>query len=33
MAEQALASGSPADNPRMPSAEQVEQLYTGVFGR
>lgn len=31
MAEQALASGSPANNPRVPSAEQIEQLYRSVF--
>ena len=27
MAEQALASGSPNNNPRVPSAEDITQLY------
>jgi alcohol dehydrogenase class IV len=27
MALQALASGSPANNPRIPTAEEIEQLY------
>ncbi|SDS17371.1 iron-containing alcohol dehydrogenase [Agrococcus carbonis] len=31
MAQQALASGSPANNPRVPTAEQVEQLYHAVY--
>lgn len=31
MAEQALASGSPANNPREPSRAQVEQLYGQLF--
>jgi alcohol dehydrogenase class IV len=31
MAEQAIASGSPANNPRVPSAEEVEQLYRAVW--
>ncbi|WP_331773211.1 iron-containing alcohol dehydrogenase (plasmid) [Embleya sp. NBC_00888] len=33
MAEQALASGSPANNPRIPSAPEIEQLYTDVFAK
>ncbi|BFM18093.1 iron-containing alcohol dehydrogenase [Maricurvus nonylphenolicus] len=32
MAEQALASGSPGNNPRVPSAEDVIELYTQVWG-
>lgn len=32
MAEQALASGSPANNPRVPTAEEVVELYHAVFG-
>lgn len=32
MAEQALASGSPADNPRVPTAEEVVELYHSVYG-
>lgn len=31
MAEQALASGSPANNPRVPSAEEIESLYASVY--
>lgn len=31
MAQQALASGSPANNPRVPTAEQVEQLYRAIY--
>lgn len=31
MAQQALASGSPNNNPRVPTAEQVEQLYHAVY--
>lgn len=31
MAQQALASGSPANNPRVPTAEQVEQLYYAIY--
>ncbi|TFD02800.1 hypothetical protein [Cryobacterium sp. TMT1-66-1] len=31
MATQALASGSPDNNPRVPSAEQIEQLYQAVY--
>lgn len=32
MAEQALASGSPANNPRVPSAEEIVALYRAAFG-
>jgi alcohol dehydrogenase class IV len=32
MAAQALASGSPQNNPRVPSAEEIEQLYREVWG-
>ena len=32
MAAQALASGSPANNPRVPSAEEMVGLYARVFG-
>jgi alcohol dehydrogenase class IV len=31
MAQQALASGSPNNNPRVPTAEQVEQLYHAMY--
>jgi alcohol dehydrogenase class IV len=31
MAEQALASGSPANNPRVPNAEEIVALYRVVF--
>ncbi|WP_017612067.1 iron-containing alcohol dehydrogenase [Nocardiopsis salina] len=31
MAEQALASGSPANNPRVPSADEIESLYASVY--
>lgn len=31
MAEQALASGSPANNPRVPDAEQVVELYQAIY--
>jgi alcohol dehydrogenase class IV len=31
MARQALASGSPANNPRAPSAEEIEELYRRVW--
>ncbi|RWR25000.1 iron-containing alcohol dehydrogenase [Agrococcus lahaulensis] len=31
MAQQALASGSPSNNPRVPTAEQVEQLYRAIY--
>lgn len=32
MAEQALASGSPANNPRVPSTEEIVELYHAVYG-
>lgn len=32
MARQALASGSPANNPRLADAAEIEALYAGVFG-
>ncbi len=32
MAEQALASGSPGNNPRVPSVEEMVELYTQVWG-
>lgn len=32
MAEQALASGSPANNPRVPTAEEIVELYHAVYG-
>ncbi|WP_018156779.1 iron-containing alcohol dehydrogenase [Demetria terragena] len=32
MAEQALASGSPGNNPRVPSAEEIVSIYTAIFG-
>ena len=32
MAAQALASGSPGNNPRVPSAEEIEELYREVWG-
>ncbi len=32
MAEQALASGSPANNPAVPTAAQIEDLYARVYG-
>ncbi len=32
MAEQALASGSPANNPRVPDATQIMALYTEAYG-
>lgn len=31
MAEQAIASGSPANNPRVPTVEQIEELYRDVW--
>jgi alcohol dehydrogenase class IV len=31
MAKQALASGSPANNPRVPTAEEIEELYRAVW--
>ncbi|MFN3469209.1 MAG: iron-containing alcohol dehydrogenase [Novosphingobium sp.] len=32
MARQAIASGSPANNPRVPAAAEIEQLYAEVYG-
>lgn len=32
MAEQALASGSPANNPRLASEADIEALYRKVWG-
>lgn len=31
MSEQALASGSPANNPRVPSAEEIAHLYSQIY--
>jgi alcohol dehydrogenase class IV len=31
MASQALASGSPANNPRVPSATEIEALYRRAY--
>jgi alcohol dehydrogenase class IV len=31
MAEQALASGSPGNNPKVPSAEEIATLYEGIY--
>ena len=31
MAEQALASGSPANNPRVPTADEIIELYQKVY--
>lgn len=31
MAQQALASGSPANNPRVPVADEIEALYRQVY--
>lgn len=32
MAGQALASGSPGNNPRVPSAEEIQDLYGQAYG-
>jgi alcohol dehydrogenase class IV len=32
MVEQAIASGSPANNPRVPTAKEITELYVQVFG-
>jgi alcohol dehydrogenase class IV len=32
MAQQALGSGSPANNPLIPNAEQIAALYDTVWG-
>jgi alcohol dehydrogenase len=31
MAQQALASGSPGNNPRVPSVEEIVELYTRCY--
>jgi alcohol dehydrogenase len=31
MAEQALASGSPSNNPLVPDVEQIVELYSSVY--
>ena len=31
MAQQALASGSPGNNPRLPSEEEIEALYLQIW--
>jgi alcohol dehydrogenase len=31
MTQQALASGSPANNPRVPTAGDVETLYRSIY--
>jgi alcohol dehydrogenase len=31
MAQQALASGSPANNPVVPSAAQIEAIYADIY--
>jgi len=33
MAAQALASGSPANNPRVPNVTEIEQLYRVIYGK
>jgi alcohol dehydrogenase class IV len=33
MAEQALASGSPQNNPRVPTAEEIETIYRACWDR
>ncbi len=32
MAEQALASGSPNNNPRIPTADEIRELYARIYG-
>ncbi len=32
MARQAIASGSPANNPRVPTEEEITGLYDRVYG-
>ena len=31
MAEQALESGSPANNPRVPNAGEIEAIYAEIY--
>lgn len=31
MAEQALASGSPANNPVVPTADEIQELYSRIY--
>ncbi|HXM02770.1 MAG TPA: iron-containing alcohol dehydrogenase, partial [Chthoniobacterales bacterium] len=32
MVEQAIASGSPANNPRVPTSQEIAELYVQVYG-
>jgi alcohol dehydrogenase len=32
MAEQAIASGSPANNPIVPSLNDIQQIYSQIYG-
>jgi alcohol dehydrogenase class IV len=32
MASQALGSGSPANNPRIPTSDEIIELYRRVYG-
>ena len=32
MAEQAVASGSPSNNPIVPSLDDIEKIYAQIFG-
>ena len=32
MVEQAIASGSPANNPRVPTSQEIAELYVEVYG-
>jgi alcohol dehydrogenase len=32
MAQQAIASGSPANNPVLPSHDDIERIYADVYG-
>jgi alcohol dehydrogenase len=31
MAGQAIASGSPANNPKVPTAQEIEDLYQAIY--
>jgi alcohol dehydrogenase len=31
MAEQALSSGSPANNPVIPDAQQIQDIYASIY--